>query len=266
MTPNGPSEPTPRTAPSADDEVIDLTDGSPLLRPPSGRPADLLPHHHLVTVDGGDRWMRIEAFVYDLYRQLGYCEESPRARVEELARWNDRSRFHAVIDDDEEVIGVVRNIFGPYAELPVGQFTRTDDRHRDPVCEMSSLTVRTDMRSTGVIEHLYRASWHDALRSGAHALVALVDMWLYEVIRHSYRLPFRIIGPPEHYMGSDPRPVGMTLEGPEMQLTADENPGLWAWGLELLTLEDVRRWDLPLLEGVAPPPSVADAPDRAAQT
>jgi hypothetical protein len=227
------------------EEVIDLRDA----RPPSGRPAELLPGHRVVTITGGDLWMQAEAFVYDIYRQVGYCDESPRSRVEELARWETRSRLHAVMDDDDDIIGVVRTIFGPYADLPVGQFERTDHSHPDPVCELSSLTVRTDVRSTGVIEHLYRAGWLDAFQSGSTTLVALIDDWLLEVFQGTYRLPFSIIGIGQEYMGSTPVPVAMPLVGPAYQLTADENPDFWAWTLEAIGADEAKAWALPLLTG-----------------
>ena len=50
---------------------------------------------------------------------------------------DELSRLRVVMDDEGEVIGVVRTIFGPYDELPVGQFERTDTSHPDPVCELS---------------------------------------------------------------------------------------------------------------------------------
>lgn len=225
------------------EEVLDLRTA----RPPSGRPAELQPGHRVVTITGGDLWMQAEAFVYDIYRQVGYCDESPRHRVEELARWEERSRLHAVMDDDNEVIGVVRTIFGPYDELPVGQFERTDTSHPDPVCELSSLTVRTDVRSTGVIEHLYRAGWLDAFRAGSTTLVALIDDWLLEVFEGTYRLPFSTIGVGKEYMGSTPAPVAMPLVGPAYQVTAAENPDFWAWTLEAVSAEEATAWELPLL-------------------
>ncbi|HMJ79267.1 MAG TPA: hypothetical protein VK507_25000 [Iamia sp.] len=226
------------------EEVIDLRDA----RPPSGRPAELQPGHRMVTITGGDLWMQAEAFVYDIYRQVHYCDESPRHRVEELARWESNSRLHAVMDDEDEVIGVVRTIFGPYADLPVGQFERTDHTHPDPVCELSSLTVRTDVRSTGVIEHLYRAGWLDAFRAGSTTLVALIDDWLLDVFKGTYRLPFDIIGVGQEYMGSTPVPVAMPLQGHEYQVTADENPDFWAWTLEAVQPGEAERWKLPSLD------------------
>lgn len=229
------------------EEVIDLRDA----RPPSGRPAELMPGHRVVTITGGDLWTQAEAFVYDIYRQVGYCEESPRKRVEELARWEDRSRLHAVMDDDDEVIGVVRTIFGPYDTLPVGQFERTDHTQPDPVCELSSLTVRTDVRSTGVIEHLYRAGWLDAFRSESTTLVALIDDWLLDVFQGTYRLPFGVIGIGKEYMGSTPVPVAMPLDGGSYQLTADENPDFWAWTLEAIEPHEVDAWGLPRLDATA---------------
>ncbi len=246
-------DPQPATPVGTDlahaDTVIDLRDA----RPPSGRPADLQPGHRVVTITGGDLWMKAEAFVYDVYREVGYCEESPRHRVEELARWETRSRLHAVLDDDDEVIGVVRTIFGPYGELPVGQFERHDLGDEDPVCELSSLTVRTDVRSTGVIEHLYRTGWLDAFRSDATCVVALIDEWLLEVFQDSYRLPFRTIGVAKEYMGSTPVPVAMSLDGDSYRLTAEQNPDFWAWTLEAVSQVEAEAWGLPLLDTVERP-------------
>jgi hypothetical protein len=250
--------PPPATAP----EVIDLR-AAPS-RPPSGRPASLLPEHRLLTITGGDMWTRAEAFVYDIYRAIGYCDESPRARVEELARWEERSRFHAVVDGDDDVIGVVRTIFGPYDELPIGQFERTDHSAPNPVCELSSLTVRTDVRSTGVIEHLYRAGWLDAFRAGSTTLVALIDEWLLDVFHGTYRLPFSVVGIGMEYMGSTPVPVAMPLDGPAYRLTAEENPDFWRWTLEAVTEDERAAWHLPLLDPPVPAPEVIDLTEGAA--
>lgn len=231
-------------------EVIDLRDDPPTpFRAASGRPAELLDHHRLITITGGDMWMRAEAFVYDIYRQIGYCEVSPRNRVEELARWNDRSRFHAVVDEDDTVIGVVRTIIGAYAELPVGKFDRTDHTHPDPVCELSSLTVRTDLRSTGVIEHLYRAGWLHAFRSGTSAVVALIDDWLLDVFTQTYHLPFGVVGEPREYMGGVPIPVALPLHGAAYRPMARTNPEFWRWTLEAVTPDEAATWDLPIVLG-----------------
>ncbi len=252
MTHRGPNEPTtsPPTGSEAD-EVIDLRDHvvDIPVRTPSGRPADLLPRHRLETVTGGDRWVQLEAFVYDIYRQVGYCDESPRRRVEELARWTDASRFHAVFDDEDQVIGVVRTIFGRYADLPVGRFTRTDFRDPDPVCELSSLTVRNDVRSTGVTEHLYRAGWLDAFRHGSTAVVALVDAWLLEVFVDAYHLPFSVIGLGREDMGGAPIPAGLPLAGHHYAAMASTNPDFWRWTLEAVEPGEVKRWGLPRVGG-----------------
>ena len=218
-------------------------------RPPrvSGRPAPLSPGHHVETISGGDRWMQAEAFLYDLYRQLGFCDESPHRRVEEMARWADNSRFHAVIDGNDEIVGTIRTIFGRYEELPVGKFERTDYGHEDPVCELASLVIRPGDRSTGVIENLYRNGWLDAFRSEATSVVALIDPWLFRVFKDVYAMPFRVIGESHHYMGSDPVPVGMALDGPTYDDLARRNPEFWAWILEAATPEEVGQWGLPIV-------------------
>ncbi|CAN5697731.1 hypothetical protein BH10ACT1_BH10ACT1_23590 [soil metagenome] len=218
-------------------------------RPVSGRPLDLREGHRLVTVaDTTDPlWAACEAFVYEMYVSIGYTEPSPRHRVEELAAWADVSRFHAVVDESDRVIGTVRTIFGPYGKLPVDQFERTDHSDPDPVCELSSLVVDPHQRSTGVIEHLYRAGWLDAWRSGSEAVVALIDDWLFQAFCDTYRLPFRQIGIGQHYMGTDPVPVCLPLQGHRYLDLARENPAFWAWTLEALTAAEVRDWDLPIV-------------------
>lgn len=213
----------------------------------SGRPADLLPGHRLVTIAGGDSWMEAEAFVYEMYVKIGYTDPSPRHQVEELARWSDRSRFHAVVDADGRIIGTIRTIFGCFEDLPVSHFERTDHADIDPVCEFSSLVVDPRQRSTGVIEHLYRAAWLDAWRSGSNAVVALIDDWLFDAFCQTYRLPFRQIGLSRAYMGAEPLPVSMPLRGPDYLDLARSNPHFWAWTLEAVEPTEVRDWQLPIV-------------------
>lgn len=231
----------------------------------SGRPADLLPGHRVITIDGGDLWMEAEAFVYEMYVKIGYTEPSPRHQVEELARWSERSRFHAVLDEHDRIIGTIRTIFGRYAELPVSQFERTNHDDPDPVCEFSSLVVDPTQRSTGVIEHLYRAGWLDASRSGANAIVALIDEWLYEAFVDIYRLPFRRIGVGQHYMGTDPVPVAMPLYGDNYLDMARTNPHFYAWNVEGCDPEEVAEWEMPIVLLDPPAAPAEHAADRVAR-
>jgi len=217
------------------------------VRPVSGRPLDLLPGHRLVRVTGGDDWLKAEAFVYEMYVKIGYTDPSPRHRVEELALFDTRSIFNVVMDEDDTVIGTIRNIYGNYNDLPVNQFDRTDHADPDPVCELSSLVVDPTQRSTGVIEHLYRAGWRDAWRSGSSAVVALVDDWLFDVFKETYRLPFRRIGVAQHYMGTDPVPVALPLQAAAYLNQVRENPQFWAWTLEGLLPREVNDWNLPIV-------------------
>ncbi|CAN5868475.1 hypothetical protein BH23ACT2_BH23ACT2_11610 [soil metagenome] len=238
---------TTATSEPTAEEAAAVAPPQPSTRSVSGRPADLLPGHRLVTILGGDLWMEAEAFVYEMYVSIGYTQPSPRRAVEELSRWSNRSRFHAVLDEDDRIIGTVRSIFGPYDELPVSQFERTDFTDPDPVCELSSLVVDPAVRSTGVIEHLYRAGWLDAWRSDSRALVALIDDWLFEVFRDTYCLPFSEIGPGRHYMGTNPVPVSLPLVGSHYLDHARRNPQFWAWILEGVAPVEVRDWDLPIV-------------------
>ena len=285
-----PSKPTPErpgaaAAPADDDVVIDLTDSATAAHADgrveptelvidlrdeaiasrtlagsahvSGRPPALLPHHRVEVITGGDRWMDAEAFVYERYVKIGFTHESSRKQVEELARWADASSFHAVVTDDDVIVGTVRTILGTYSELPVGQFDRIDFEDPDPVCELSSLVVDQSVRSSGVLEHLFRAGWSDATRLGATAIVGLVDTWLLEVFRHTYALPFVPVGIPHFHMGGDVVPVTMSVKRPGMAEIAKHNPHFWLWNLEVMEPEEVERFDI---GGLVDPAILAQLP------
>ncbi|MCU1358643.1 MAG: Acetyltransferase family protein [Acidimicrobiales bacterium] len=227
--------------------VIDLRELAPtgrIIEPGPrmcGRPPDLLPGFELVRITGGDRWMDAEAFVYDIYRELEYTEESTSHQVEELARFRDNSHFHAVIadDGDGQIVGTIRAIFAPFEGLPVGKFDRVDFEDENPMCELSSIVVDPRVRSQGFIEHLYRAGWADALRSGANAITGLGEKWLLDTFRDTYGLPFVPVGVPEWYMGGEVIPMIMSTGPASAMAISRANPDFWAWSLETLTAEEI---------------------------
>ena len=235
--------------------VIDLRELTPTGRTiagaltPSGRPPDLLPGHRLITITGGDRWMDAEAFVYERYVKIGFTSESSRKQVEELARWADSSRFHAIVNEDDQIVGTIRSIFGTYDSLPVGQFERVDFDDEDPLCELSSVVVDPTVRSSGILEHLFRAGWADARRFGAKAVVCLIDRWLVDVFRNTYCLPFVPIGVPHYHMGGNVIPLTMATSREAMMEIARNNPDYWLWNLEVLTPDEVTAFDL---DGLVP--------------
>lgn len=213
----------------------------------SGRPADLSPGLRMEVVAGGPLLDRAEEFVYDVYRQVGYCRSSSRKRVEELQRWSDRSVFHVVADEADVVVGTVRTVVGEYDELPIGQFLRNDFRHSDPVCELGALAVEASARSTGVIEHLYRAGWLDAARSGSSALVAVIEPWLLDVFISSYGLAFEQIGEGQDYLGGYSVPTAFPLIPRTYEVLTEQNPGFMRWNGEAATAEELTKWGIPII-------------------
>ena len=222
-------------------------------RPASGRPQDLLDHHELVTITGGDMWEAAERFVHDTYVALGYTAPSARRHVEELAPYEGMSTFHAVVDDEHRIIGTIRSIYATYDELPIGKFHPLEGRHPDLLCELSSLVVSPTLRSTGVIEHLYRVGWLDAYRLGCSALVAIIDDWLLRTFQDTYRLPFRQLGNGHEYMGGVPVPAVLALDG-HYEACIDENPEFASWMLAEVTTDELLAW------GITPPPPTAQDP------
>lgn len=198
-------------------------------------------------VEGGPLLDRAEEFVYDVYRQVGYCRSSSRKRVEELQRWSDRSVFHVVADEADVVVGTVRTVVGQYDELPIGQFRRNDIRHSDPVCELGALAVEASARSTGVIEHLYRAGWLHAARSKSSALVAVIEPWLLEVFTSSYGLAFKQIGEGQDYLGGYSVPTSFPLVPRSYEILAERNPDFMRWTGEAVTVEELINWGIPIV-------------------
>jgi hypothetical protein len=101
------------------------------------------------------------------------------------------------------------------------------------------------VRSTGVIEHLYRAAWLDAFRSRSSAVVALIDDWLLDVFTGTYHLPFVVVGVAKEYMGGRPLPVALPLVGADYEDLADTNPDFWRWTLEAISPQEAEEWRLP---------------------
>ncbi len=244
--------------------VVDLRDGD-LRRPRkakgAGRPASLDPGLRVVPVTDGSLWAAAESLVYEVYREVGYCAPSPRKRVEELQPWADVSHFHVVVDESDQVLGAVRTILGGYEDLPIGQFERTDQTHEDPLCELSSLAIRPGARSTGVLEHLFRAGWLEAARSKATALVSVIDGWLLEVFNDSYGMPFVPIGAGRHYMGGDVVPAALPLVRSMYEEVYEVNPEFIRWNFELVEPSEFAVLDLPIIltDPVTPAPSETPA-------
>lgn len=246
---------------ASNEQVIDLTDGAMAAetaraaeaaasRVVSGRPQALLPHHQVIAITGGDLWMEAEAFVYERYVSLGYAKNSSRKQVEELARWSEKSRFHAVVADDGEFIGTVRTIFGPYQDLPVGQFERTNFDDPNPLCELSSLVVKEEYGGSGILDHLFREGWADAMRLGARGIVALIDTWIFDVLCDLYCMPFSQLGAQHFHMGGDVVPIVMSTSQSAMAQIAHHNPEFYRWSMEVLTDKELVNLGLNGLGGI----------------
>jgi predicted N-acetyltransferase YhbS len=240
---------TGRDAPDSDQPPVVIADPPPEIIEHtvrgSSRPPQLDAGLELVSVTEGTVFERSEHFLYEIYRQSGFCSPSRRRVVEELQPWRPASTYHVVIDEDGEILGTVRTILGDLAELPVGGFEQLGEPEPDPLCELSSLAVTPSERGSGVVEHLYRAGWLAAWRAGANALCGLVDPWLFEMFVDYYRLPFRQSGIPHFHMGAEVVPVVMPLRGPAYADLAATRPGFWEWTLEACTAEEIEAWQLP---------------------
>lgn len=226
------------------DAILELAPTGRTILPsanPSGRPPDLQEGLSVTVIEDGPEWDKAEEFVYDTYVKLGYTEENRDHQVSELQKYRTRSRFHAAVKDNGDIVGTTRAIFGQFHELPVGQFRRIDFADEEPMCELSSIVVDPHERSKGVIEHLYREGWADGVRNGVKTIAGLGERWMIDGFRLYYCMPFVPIGVPEWYMGGEVIPFTMATSTKAMDEVHRNNPEFWMWNLEALEPEVIER-------------------------
>lgn len=215
------------------------------------RPSDLSAGVAITSTTHGELYDAADTFLYHIYRDMNFCKQSDRCVVEELEKWAPQSTYHIAATNTNTVLGTVRTIDGPFDTLPI--YNIPFDHRNVPagrVCELSSLAVTPERRGKGVVEHLYRAGWVAAWRSGATWLAALIDEWLFDAFVDHYQLPFVKYGGPTRHMGSDVLPVGMPLHGDVYESLAYGRAGFWDWTLEAVTSQEAAAWNLPDPRGV----------------
>ena len=124
----------------------------------AGRPPPI-PDGYTMTLasHGHPLFASMQRLEYEVFLGAGYVDDNDTDRVLEYDPWLEMSKLLAVLDDNEEVVGVVRVRLGPYAALPLAKIERRVFGLADPVCEYASLAISPHARSTGVAEELYRA-------------------------------------------------------------------------------------------------------------
>lgn len=202
-------------------------------------PEECAPDQTVMTVTEADvdLWNQAEQLVYRVYRNIGFCDESERAWVEEFEPYRHGSAFHVVIDEDR-VVGAIRTIVGPIEGLPIGQLPIEGVSDSLTVCEFGSLAVEEDYRGLGVTNAIHRQAVHHSFRQGVPAFALAVEPWFVDVYRDLYGIPIRLISEPVHYMGSETL-VGIVFLDQMVNTLIRERPNIFKWFAEGL---EPRLW------------------------
>ena len=189
-------------------------------------------------VDSGPLFESAERIEYEVFLEKEFCAESATGRAAEYEPWRRLSTFQVAIAPDGSIGGVIRVMFGPYGDLPVGKFERKITYPVDPVAEIASLAVpRQWRRHAGVAEALYREAWSGAVRQRATGLVAIGENWLLDLLNLGYDFGFVILGETHWYMGGDCFPIGAGLGDMARRMSRNQ-PEFWAWFSDRLDLRD----------------------------
>ncbi|CAN5414553.1 hypothetical protein BH10ACT3_BH10ACT3_09320 [soil metagenome] len=202
----------------------------------------LVSYHVAPESDLGDR---AERFVYDAYREQGYCRTSPRHWVEEVDPWREGSTLHVVCDGDE-ILGVLRTIIGTYENLPVSQFARNPGMREGVLLDGGSLAVKADYRGIGLATELYRHWLEVGIRNRVEGFLMLMDDGYVDVMHTFYALPTHSFAERKHYMGGDIEPLIVWLD--EMFETMSLlRPALYKYAIANLTPAEIVEYDLPIV-------------------
>lgn len=202
----------------------------------------LTSHHVASDTELGDR---AEQFVYDNYREQGYCRESPRRWVEEVERWREGSILHVICDGDE-VLGVLRTIIGGFDDLPVSQFGRTMPMRDGLLLDGGSLAVKADYRGIGLATELYRHWLEVGIRNRVEGFCLLMDDGLIDVMHTFYALPTHAFAERRLYMGGNIQPLVVWLDELVEQMSS-ARPKLYQYAISGFSPEEIVEFDLPIV-------------------
>jgi GNAT superfamily N-acetyltransferase len=202
----------------------------------------LITYHTTPDTEIGDR---AERFVYETYREHGYCEESPRCWVEEVEPWRWKGTLHVICDGDE-VLGVLRTIVGRYEDLPVSQFEQTAPLRDGLLLDGGSLAVKSDYRGVGLATELYRNWIEVGIREGVEGFCLLMDDGYVDVLHTLYAVPTHPFAKRRHYMGGDIQPLVVWMDE-MLDALARKRPNLYKLAISGFTPEEIAQHDLPIL-------------------
>lgn len=188
---------------------------------------------------------RAEQFVYEQYRERGYCRKSPRSWIEETEPWRQGSTLHVICEGDE-VLGVLRTIVGPFDKLPVSQFEPIDTMREGLFLDGGSLAVKADHRGIGLATELYRHWVEVGVRNHVRGFCLLMDDGLVDFLHTMFALETHPFAQRRAYMGGDIEPLVVWM--PDMlHRMAVVRPELYKFATKGFTPQEIVDFDLPII-------------------
>lgn len=230
-----------------DDTSLVSDAGTELVDPRSEfRPAGLDDGYSVIHVSdqASAEWDEVERFVYNQFRSVGFCQDSPRQWVEETSPYRPMSDFIA-ITFEERIVGAIRTIQAPYDKLPIGQFGRRITVPSGELIEFGSLAVEPGHRGLGIVNELHRKAVQSTVIRGLPAFCMLVEPWSIDFYRETYGLPLVQSSPAKEYMGSLTIPAVCRIDEMFENLIRHW-PQLFDWTVEDLPASAWSRGDIPI--------------------
>lgn len=201
---------------------------------------------HIVAAPGDPWWDAAATFVYEVYYSRGWCKASRNRRVADHEPWADISTFHIINDADEGIVGTLRTVIAPFADLPIGsQYPRASAWPPDLCCEFGAFVVSSGAGRLQATSYLHRSALEGGVRGSALSVVAVVETPLLRLLRDGYGFPFIQVGVARDYMGAECIPIATTYKDiAESIFRLDKD--MYRWLFQVFSDDEIVEYDFPI--------------------
>lgn len=146
------------------------------------------------------------------YMEVGFFDKD-----EQDPYRDDSVYFISQCRSTEEVVGVTRLIFGKLDKLPTLHNFRVYDLEKARLAQLegyryAELSAFTKLSAHDVALGLIKTVFHYSEKSGITHWVCCVDERVFNYMNRVFKFPFRKIGDPKVYLGSNSIPCVLILE------------------------------------------------------
>lgn len=147
-----------------------------------------------------------QRYLYETFLELGWCDESPRAVIEEYEHHNPHSTMYVGLDGDR-IVGTARATDRAWAETPVVEHLRHEGIDTGPDRpgvwrDIGGWSLDEDLRGGALGNELWRIVFADGFAAGLTGCCFATHPSVVEFVVALVGEPVELLGPPVLSLGS----------------------------------------------------------------